>query len=430
MSLLIDRNIAPQFVPVTQVYLKQAEKKALNNGVPLYTLDAGTQELVRIEFIFNAGMRHQDRALTATAVNDMLDEGTHSRQSESIAEELDYFGAFIETETSHDHGVFTLFCLNKHLASVLPIVQDILRNAAFPEKEFGIYSVNKKQRYIVESEKVSVLSRRRFNELLFGKSHPYGMKAELSDYDLQERNDLVQFHTKQYNGNNCTIVVAGRLPDNLLPLLNDSFGDSAWMQSQTTTNTSGIILSDPQREHTIVKDGAIQSAIRLGRVLFNKHHTDFLPMQVLNTLIGGYFGSRLMANIREDKGYTYGIGSSVASMLDTGYFVISTEVGVKVTEAALKEIYHEINLLQQDLVQEEELELVRNYMTGVFLRSSDGPFALTDRLKGLLPYNLGYDYYDRYLDVVQTITPQQLRDLAQRYLKKEDLIELVAGNRA
>jgi predicted Zn-dependent peptidase len=188
-------------------------------------------------------------------------------------------------------------------------------------------------------------------------------------------------------------------------------------------------VSDTQRVHTIEKEGAVQSAIRIGRVLFNKTHPDYLGMQVLNAVLGGYFGSRLMANIREDKGYTYGIGSGLVSMFGGGYFVISTEVGVEVTNAALKEIYYEIDKLQHELVGEDELELVRNYLIGVFLRSTDGPFAIGDRLKGIVGYGLGYEYYERYVETIRTITPEQLRDLANKYLKKEDLIELVVGGR-
>lgn len=429
MSLSPDRTQLPAFHPVTKIHLPQAERKTLSNGIPVFLLDAGSQELVKIEFLFTAGIRHQTQSLVAVGVNDMLDEGTHTRNAESIAEELDYYGAFIETEASHDNASFTLFSLNKHLPSTLPVVQDILRNAAFPEKEFNIYLSNKKQKFLVDSEKVSFLARRRFSELIFGATHPYGKKAELADFDLLSRNALQQFFSDRYIASDCTIIVSGKLPKNILQQLDALFGKESWGKELPVETGFPQPLSEKERIQTIEKKGALQSAIRMGRLLFNKEHPEYLGMQVLNTVLGGYFGSRLMSNIREDKGYTYGIGSGVVSMHKAGYFVISTEVGVDVTNAALKEIYFEIEKLQNDLIPAGELDLVRNYLSGVFLRSTDGPFAQADRLKGLLGYDLGYDYYDRYLETIRTITPQHLRQLAQDYLKKEDLVELVVGGR-
>jgi predicted Zn-dependent peptidase len=425
----INRTSPPAFHEVEKIHLVEAVKLELPNGIPVYMLNAGTQEVTRIEFIFQAGIRHQSHSLVSSGVNDMLDEGTHTRNAEVIAEELDFYGAFIETETQHDVASFTLFSLNKHLPSTLPVVKDIIRNASFPEHEFKIYLTNKRQKFLVDTDKVSVLARRKFNELLFGSAHPYGTKTELPDFDLLTREALIDFHKNNYTSDRCTIVVSGRLPENMLELLGTFFGEEDWKGNKSGDKPLPVAVSDKQRVHTIEKEGAVQSAIRIGRVLFNKTHPDYLGMQVLNALLGGYFGSRLMANIREDKGYTYGIGSGLVSMLDGGYFVISTEVGVEVTNAALKEIYFEIEKLQQELAGEDELELVRNYLIGVFLRSTDGPFAIGDRLKGILGYGLGYEYYERYVQTIRTITPEQLRDLANKYLKKEDLIELVAGGR-
>ncbi len=426
---MLNRTEAPPFRPIDKISFTHAAKHELSNGIPVYTVDAGTQEVTRIEFIFDAGIRHQPHSLVASGVNDMLDEGTTTRNAEAIAEELDYYGAFIETETAHDLSSFTLFSLNKHLAATLPVVQDILRNAAFPQEEFNVYLSNKRQKFLVDSDKVSFLARRRFNELLFGPKHPYGAKASLPDFDALGRGALLDFFGKAYTAERCTIVVSGKLPGNLMQLLEQFFGDAAWKTGSPAKPGLPAAQTDPQREHTVEKEGAIQSAIRVGRVLFNKQHPDYLRMQVLNAVLGGYFGSRLMNNIREDKGYTYGIGSGLVSMFDGGYFVISTEVGLEVTNATLKEIYFEIEKLQNDLVPADELDLVRNYLTGVFLRSTDGPFALGDRLKGLLGYGLGYEYYDRYIETIHATSAQELRDLAQKYLKKQDLVELVAGGR-
>jgi predicted Zn-dependent peptidase len=184
-----------------------------------------------------------------------------------------------------------------------------------------------------------------------------------------------------------------------------------------------------QRTHFIEKPDAIQSAVRVGRLLFNKKDPDYFKFQVLNTVLGGYFGSRLMANIREDKGYTYGIGSGLASLVNGGYFFISTEVGVDVTNNTLSEIYKEIKLLREQPVNNEELETVRNYVLGQFLRSVDGPYSLADKFKAIWEFGLGYDYFENYFKAVKTITPKEIQELANKYLQEEDLIELVVGKK-
>ena len=181
--------------------------------------------------------------------------------------------------------------------------------------------------------------------------------------------------------------------------------------------------------HYIERDNAIQSAIRIGRPMFNKTHPDYAGMQVLNTILGGYFGSRLMKNIREDKGFTYGIGSAAVSLLNEGYFFIASEVGAEVCEEALVEVYKEMEILCREPVPDEELQMVKNYMLGSFLKSIDGAFNLADRWKGIMFYNLGYDYYNRFINTVSAISSAEVMMLAQKYLSREDMCELVVGKK-
>jgi predicted Zn-dependent peptidase len=200
---------------------------------------------------------------------------------------------------------------------------------------------------------------------------------------------------------------------------------SKWVKG--TDNSYEKALENAKENFYLEKEGALQTAIRLGRILFNKTHEDYLDFLVLNTILGDYFGSRLMSNIREDKGYTYGIGSMVAELHETGYFLIATEVGKDVKDAALEEIKKELELLQLELVAEDELVLVKNYMLGQLLKSADGPYSMTDLFLSVEPHGLDQNFYNKAIDALHQITPERIRELAKRYLNWEDLTIVAAG---
>jgi predicted Zn-dependent peptidase len=238
--------------------------------------------------------------------------------------------------------------------------------------------------------------------------------------------ELKAFHKRFYNAGNCTIVVSGKIEPTVLSLLQRHFGGSDWAGQPAEK-----VVYQPQPiselKTRVPVEASVQSAIRIGKTLFNKSHPDYHKLNFLNTLFGGYFGSRLMSNIREEKGYTYGIYSSLHSMLNGGYFGIGTEVGVDVCDAAVKEIYHEIGRLQQEAIPKQEVELVRNYLLGRLQSSLDGPFKISALFKGLLIYDLNIDYIYALIDTINTVTAADLQDLAIKYLNVDEMHEVVVG---
>ena len=430
-----ERKTAPAFKEIEKVEILRAQKNKLKNGVPVYIINAGTEEVLKIDFIFRAGTFAAisenasgiSNPLLATAVNHLIPEGTLRHSSSEIAENIDYFGAFIHTDCDKDIATVSLITLNKHLESTLPLFEEIIKEADFPEKEMNTYLQNTKQKFIVDSEKVHVVSRRKFNEVIFGKEHPYGKNVELEDFGTLSIKDLKNYFRKYYSPGNCQIIVSGKITENVFSVLDGHFGN--WAGSVETRHAPVPINSNIDKKHFIERKNQVQSAIRIGRPLFSKNHPDYPAMKILNVLLGGYFGSRLMTNIREDKGYTYGIGSAVFPLVYEGCFFISTEVGADVTPNALKEIYYEIAQLREKKVSSDELQKVRNYMLGEFIRSIDGPFALADRLKGLLVFGLGYDYYDNFIRTIKNTSPLTIQELAQKYLQEEDLYEVVVGSK-
>lgn len=423
---MLNRIIAPPFNTTEKIDMLHAEQSVLKNGIPFNFINAGSQEVIKLEFIFDAGTWYQNRPLVAVTTNAMLKEGTAKYTSVQIAETLDFFGSFVENETFKHHASVTVYVLNKYLEKVLPVLQSILTEPSFPQKEFEVYIKNQKQKFTINQQKVDVVARNKFPEYLYGSKHPYGANAVEADFDTITTEDLRSFFARQYSIANLQIMASGKVDETIIDLLNKSVGALA-MPAREPNQLQFTMTSSTSKKELIEKPDAIQSAIRIGRIMFNKTHPDYLPMQVVNCLLGGYFGSRLMSNIREEKGYTYGIGSALVSMKESGYFFITTEVGVAVCKDALREIYFELGRLRDELVPDEELEIVKNYMLGVFLRSTDGPFSLAEKFMGIHEYNLGYDYYDKYVKTIRGITSAQIKDLAGKYLKQEDLFELVVG---
>jgi len=423
----LDRKKAPVFKTLDKVEVLPVTKQKLDNGIDLFTLSAGSQEISKIEFVFRAGMYHQKAPLIASGANTLLESGTRSFTANQLSEGIDFYGSYLELGVDQDFASVTLYSLNKYLKESLGFIEELIKYPSFPQEEFRIHLSNRKQKHIINSQKVNILAKRKFSELLFGSSHPYGVIVKESDFDRIQLDEVKEFFNQHYSFRNCSIIASGNLPANFNTTLNDFFGKEKWGHSSTNSSLHPHFETTSQQKTFVQKDDAIQSAIRVGRVLFNKTHPDYFKFQVLNTILGGYFGSRLMANIREDKGYTYGIGSGVNNLVHAGAFFISTEVGADVTTRALEEIYKEIRGLREDLVNDLELETVRNYILGNFLRSVDGPFALADKFKAIWEFDLDYSYYDKYFAAVKSVTSAEIREMANKYLQEKDLIECVVG---
>ncbi|MGV3704478.1 MAG: M16 family metallopeptidase [Arcticibacter sp.] len=424
---MINRTIAPEFRSIEEISLLQPTHRLLDNGIKLYVVDAGEQELVRLEFIFNNVNWDVSRPLQAYATNALIIEGTSSLSSYQISESIDSYGAFIQPEYSFDYSSLTLYTLSKHLDNVLPVIREVLTDAIFPQEELDTLIRTQKQKLTVSLEKNDVITRRVFNHSLFGDSI-YGYSIEAEDYDRIDREQLLDYYKKAYQPGNCVIIASGKVDELTISKINRQFG-TGW---STSTEFQKNVFSFPQTKGGVFfteKPDSLQSAIRIGQISVVRSHPDFPALQFLNTVLGGYFGSRLMANIREDKGYTYGIGSAQVSLQNAGYFLIASEVGSDVCSSTLTEIEKEISLLKTTLIPQEELELVRNYMLGSFLGSLENAFSHAEKFKSIFLSNLDYDYYSRYIQVIKTISSDELLQLANKYWNFDGFNKVITGKK-
>jgi len=424
---MIDRAQAPAFGQVEKIELIRAKPIVLANGLKLFSIDGGEQDLVRIEFIFANIAYEPSKPLQAFACNTMLNDGTSELSSTEIADRVDYYGSFLQTDYSNDHSSVTLYTLNKHLASTLPILKAIITDSVFPQVELDTLIRNQKQKLSVNLEKNDFLSRKTFNNVLFGNTL-YGYDITAADYDRLDREQLISYFKAAYQAKNCTVILSGKVKEESIKLVDELFGKD-WNTGAEVIENNFVFKANPGLGHYLEKADALQSAIRIGQISINRTHTDFPGLQVVNTILGGYFGSRLMANIREDKGFTYGIGSALVSMKNSGYFFIASEVGADTCFAAMTEIEKEINILKKEPVSGTELSLVRNYMLGSMLGSLENALSHADKFKNIYFSGLDYDYYRNYIQIVRNISPEEVLNLANKYLDFDNFQKVIVGKK-
>ena len=423
----MNRKTAPLIKDAVEfnLQLKPCEQFTLDNGVPVYSVDAGTQEVIQVEMVFYAGNWFEDQKSVASATNYLLKNGTSKHTAFELNEHFDYFGAHCSRACYNETAVVTLSTLTKHLGDLLPVMEELITDSIFPEAELAIYKQNTKQRLSVSLQKCDFVAARLIDACVYGEQHPYGVYTNAPDIDALDTTLLKAHFDRYYRHGSCVIFVSGKIPADLKKQLNDHFGKHPF-QKPTYGVKPISVLPAAQRKFRVENDpNGVQGAIRLARPFPNRQHPDFMKVMVLNTLYGGFFGSRLMSNIREDKGYTYGIHSYIQNHIQQSAWLISTEAGREVCEATIAEVYKEMLTLREDVVDEEELSLVRNYLIGTILGDLDGPFQIMGRWKNLILNDLKESYFYESINTIKTISAEALRELAKKYLVPEDFYELV-----
>ncbi len=425
--MAVDRIAAPIIKDAIDfnIQLKPYHKFTLDNGVEVYAYEGGAQEVVLVDLVFYAGNSFEQKNWVAAATNFLLKNGTSTKTSFEITDAFEFYGAHLNRSCTNETATVTLHCLSKHYQEVIPLMGEIIAEATFPEKEIAILKQNQIQRLLLNLKKGDFIANRLIDEYLFGFDHPYGKYSVEQDYKNINREDLVTFYEQYYKQGKCVIFIAGKFPATMEPLLNKYIGQLPLNKKEIKEQVHPIV-SATQKKYSIVNDTAsVQGSIRLARHFPNRHHPDFPATQVLNNIFGGFFGSRLMSNIREDKGYTYGIHSYLQNYMHAGAWMVSTDAGKDVCKATIEEVYKEMKILRETLVKEEELKLVKNYMLGALLGDLDGPFQIISRWKTYLLNDLTEDYFYNTIKVVRSVTSEELQVLAEKYLKEEDFFELV-----
>jgi predicted Zn-dependent peptidase len=423
-----NRKKAPLNKTVEELILQNPQHTKMKNGMDLFILESGLENVARIDIVIGAGSSFQSQKLCASFTNHLLKEGTKEYSSTEIAEKLDFYGAYLSTSISKDKSVITLFSLTKHLSFLLPMLKSIVTDAVFNEEEFNVHLNRNKQEFLINSEKARYIASYEFNKIMFGEGTAYGQTLEIEDFDNIKIDDLKTFYKSHYQPNNTYLIVSGRLDSESKHMVNKLFGEE-WNDNKTEIKLSNSVISTYSPiNKTVVKDKFLQSAIRIGKNVISKVDEDYSKLLFTNIILGGFFGSRLMSNLREDKGLTYGINSFMSNFLHGSYFAIATEVNIKHSALAIEEIKKEINILQNEIPDEKEIKLVKNYIYGNFLKNFDGPFALAEMFRSVNDFGLSFDFYHQNLNKIMNISPKDVMLTAQKHFDLKDMSILVIGN--
>lgn len=425
----MNRTVAPEVKQLKDINMFIPQTVSLKNGIKLTVINAEEQEVIRIDLVFKAGRWYQEQKLQALFTNRMMKEGTKSLSSIDISSKLDYYGAYLETSTSIEHSFITVYSLTKHFDKAISVLESIIKESVFPEKELDTILTNNINQFKINSTNVNFISYRNFFNSIYGNNHPMGIKTLEEDYTQLTSDLLTTYYKSKYHSANCAIFLSGKVTEKEIATVESHFGNEWGDCSNSVYDRQYEIVSSADKKLFIEKEDALQSSIRLGQLTINSNSEDFLKLKVVVTLLGGYFGSRLMSNIREEKGYTYGISASLMDNIDSGLFTISTETDNRYVEEIIKEVYKEIDVLQATKVSEEELAKVKSYMLGEFCRGYESAFSIADAHILLYTNKLDKDYYQKGIEAINTITTDEINLLANKYLSKESMKECIVGKK-
>ena len=421
----MNRNIEPPITEISRPSLWGHQQITLPNGIDIVSLHDPSQEVFKMDVVLPAGIYNQPRPIIASSMINMLNEGTRQHSSAEIAELFDYHGAYVDFNCGIHKAELSLISLNKYASQTIRMLAEMTLESTFPQKELEIYIRNRKQQHLINIEKTSYLARTEFIYRMYGQKHPYANYFTLEDFDQVTPELLFDFYRKRVQASQCRIMICGNVSDTVLQEVSQAF--SAMSSDPLLPDKIHTIQPNKPGKYHVSKPDAVQTSIRIGKSGVMLQDEDYTYFQLLNMVLGGYFGSRLMSNIREEKGYTYGIGSYNVTMLQAAHWMIATDVNANATDATIEECIKEIRRLQEEPVSEEELNLVKSYFNGELLRDLDGVFSQSDALKHKLNYGQDNTFYLRVIDKIHSCTPEDIMHLAQKYLNVDEMYIVTAG---
>lgn len=429
-----DRATPPALAPAPTWRLPAVQRRALSNGIPVWSVELDKVPVVQVSLLVFSGATADPPSKfgVANMTAAMLDEGAGARSSLQIADAVDYLGADLSTTSDYDASAVRLWVPVARLKEALPIMVDVALHPTFPAEELERLRKERLTSFSQMRDDPRSIASLAFPRILFGPQHRYGIPATGTPATVQALtvDDLKAYYAANYCPSNAALVVAGAIgADAVVPLLESAFG--SWKGGGSAAGGGappGTAQPATRQVYIVDKPGAPQSQIIIGGVGVARSTPDYFPIEVMNTILGGSFGSRLNQNLREKHGYTYGAGSRFSMRRAPGPFTASAAVQTEVTADALKEFFNELNGIQKP-VPPDELKRAKNYEALSFPSQFETTGQVAARLEELLTYKLPDDYYGTYVPNLQAVTASQVQQAAEKYILPGRFDVVVVGDR-
>ena len=428
-----DRTKPPALGAAPHLNLQQIQKRMLSNGLPVWVIEVHEVPLVQVNMLVKAGADDDPAGKfgLASLTAAMLDEGAGSRNSLQIADEVEFLGAVLTTSSTFDASAVRLNVPVSRLRNALPLMADVVLRPTFPEDELNRLRQERLTALLQAKDDPASVAPLAFARTVFGAMHRYGTAASGTEATLKGFTvaDLRSFHSSTYQPTNATLIVVGDVTaDAAVPLLESQFG--SWKGTAAVSRRPVPQANQlAQGQITIVDmPGAEQSQIRIGWVGVPRSTPDYFRLEVLNTILGGSFTSRLNQNLREEHQYTYGAGSRFDMRLSSGPFFASAGVQTDKTSEALREFFNELNGISKPIAA-EELSKAKNYIALSFPSEFETNGDLSSHLEELIVYNLPDNYFATYVDNIQAVMSAAVQKAAATYIQPKRFAVVVVGDR-
>lgn len=422
MAITLDRSVAPYSDAISKPNFPTADSIQLSNGLPLLGLFNNQQPVLMLDLIIPIGRFEEKIFGLNYMVAKMLLEGTRTKSSTEIANELDFHGSHLEITPTLDHIFIRLYCLKKFFQNQVDLVFEMLTEPSFSPVEFEKVKGIRIQQTKQQHAKTNAYSGLKFREVLYGSEHPYGIIMETEEVAKTELDAVKSFYTDELFITP-NLYLAGDYSQKEIDIIDQRIKSIVFK----TPPTSSLKEVNTGKNIYINWPNSVQSSIRLGSKIIDRSHPDIHQLKIANELFGGFFGSRLMKNIREEKGLTYGISSSLVHLKNESYWVVGTDVLKEKTKLAIAEIKKEIVKIQKNTPSSDEVNTLKNYLKGKWLMSFDSVFSSMNRITNNHLAGLDDRYWHDFIDAVDSTTPEQISATVNKYLNPDTVTEVTVG---